>query len=243
MNKRLYFIYRFLTIASLACGLILNLINTYSPSTLMAYYTMQSNLLCLLVFIFFPMIMKNHKNLYYIGKGAITIAILLTATIYLVALLPNDYSMCTTSTVAGVITSKAIGNLLVHVISPICVTLDYFLFDEKGNFNLYYPWLWLIIPLMYVGFVYIFHSKGKYFYGIGGSRNFAYFFLDYQKIGIKGVVGWIIGISIFVILLGYLLFYIDKKLAKKRWKAQQILLCLSTLGKKGSVLFLPPFFI
>ena len=212
MNKRLYFIYRFLTIASLACGLILNLINTYSPSTLMAYYTMQSNLFCLLVFIFFPMIKKNRKNLYSVGKGAITIAILLTATVYLVALLPNGYSMCP---LTGNITSKTIGNLLVHVISPICVTLDYFLFDEKGNFKLYYPWLWLIIPLMYVEFVYIFHARGGYFYSIGGSRNFAYFFLDYQKIGIVGVSCCIIGISVFVILLGYLLVSIDKKLAKK----------------------------
>ena len=215
MNKRTYFIYRFLTIASLASGLILNLINTYSPLTLMAYYTMQSNLLCLIVFIFFPIIKKNHKNVYYACKGAVTIAILLTATVYLLALLPNSFSMYT---VTGNLASKAIANLLVHVISPICVTLDYFLFDEKGLFKLYYPLLWLILPFIYVFFVYIFHSKGGHFYSIGGSRNFAYFFLDYQKIGIKGVINWIVRFFIFIIVLGYLLVIIDKKFAKKLLK-------------------------
>lgn len=216
MNKRCYFIYRFLLIASLACGLILNLINTPSPPILMGYFTMQSNLLCLFILIFFPMIKTQHKNIYYLAKGATTIAILLTATIYLIALLPHNYSMCS---ITSFLESKSIGNILVHLVSPILFTLDYFLFDKKGNFKLYYPWIWLIIPTIYVIFVYIFHLKGGIFYKIGGSRNFAYFFLDYQKIGVKGVIVWIIRISIFVILLGYLLVCIDKKLASKHQKA------------------------
>ena len=170
MNKRSYFIYRFLTITSLSLGLILNLFNTPYPSRLMAYFTMQSNLLCLFVFIFFPLIKKNHKNLYYSGKGAITIAILLTAIVYLIALMPNKFSMYTTNNYN---LSKAFGNLLVHVISPILVIFDYILFDEKGYLKLYYPWIWLIIPILYVCFVYLFHSLGGHFYGIGGSRNFA----------------------------------------------------------------------
>ena len=211
MNKRFYFIYRFLTIASLAFGLIFNLINTPYPSRLMAYFTMQSNLLCLIVFIFIPLIKKNHKNLYYKLKGAITIAILLTAIVYLIALMPNSFSMYSTNNYK---LSKALGNLLVHVISPILVTLDYLLFDEKGHLKLYYPWIWLIIPILYVCFVYLFHSLGGHFYGIGGSRNFAYFFLDYQKIGILAVILWIIKISIFIIILGYILVCTDKVLAQ-----------------------------
>ena len=211
MNKRFYFIYRFLTIASLAFGLIFNLINTPYPSRLMAYFTMQINLLCLIVFIFIHLIKKNHKNLYYKLKGAITIAILLTAIVYLIALMPNSFSMYSTNNYK---LSKALGNLLVHVISPILVTLDYILFDEKGHLKLYYPWIWLIIPILYVGFVYLFHSLGGHFYGIGGSRNFAYFFLDYQKIGILAVILWIIGISTFVVTLGYVLVILDKILAR-----------------------------
>lgn len=211
MNKRFYFIYRFLTIASLAFGLIFNQINTPYPSRLMAYFTMQSNLLCLIVFIFIPLIKKNHKNFYYTCKGAITIAILLTAIVYLIALMPNSFSMYSTNNYK---LNKALGNLLVHVISPILVTLDYVLFDEKGHLKLYYPWIWLIIPILYVCFVYLFHSLGGHFYGIGGSRNFAYFFLDYQKIGILAVILWIISISTFVVTLGYVLVILDKILAR-----------------------------
>ena len=210
MNKRFYFIYRFLTIASLSLGLIFNLINTPYPSRLMAYFTMQSNLLCLIVFIFFPLIKKNHKNFYCTCKGAITVAILLTAIVYLIALMPNSFSMYSINNYR---LSKALGNWLVHVISPILVTLDYILFDEKGHLKLYYPWIWLIIPILYVCFVYLFHSLGGHFYGIGGSRDFAYFFLDYKKIGIFAVIWWIIRISIFVIILGYALIGIDKILA------------------------------
>ena len=212
MNKR-YFIYRFLTIASLSMGIVLNLINTYKPSKLMLYYTMQSNIICLIVFILFT-VRKNIKNsIYYICKGGITIAILLTAIVYLITLLPNNYPMYT---VSNGITSKAIGNLLVHVVSPILVILDYIFLDEKGNFKMYYPWFWLIPPGIYVCFVYLFHAKGGLFYNIGGSKEFAYFFLDYNLIGIKEVVIWIIRIMLFILVLGYVLIFIDKKLAKHK---------------------------
>ena len=94
--------------------------------------------------------------------------------------------------------------------------LDYLILDEKGTYKIYYPWLWLILPGAYVCFVYLFHAKGGVFYSIGGSREFAYFFLDYKVLGIKGIVYWIIGIAIFILTLGYLLIAIDKKLARKK---------------------------
>lgn len=212
MDKR-YFIYRFLTIVSLLSGIILNLTNTSRPAILMLYYTMQSNLVCLVILVFFTIRKKVKKNIYNVCKGAITIAILLTAIVYLVALLPNDFPMYK---VSEGITGKAIGNILVHIVSPVLVVLDYLILDEKGTYKIYYPWLWLILPGAYVCFVYLFHAKGGVFYSIGGSREFAYFFLDYKVLGIKGIVYWIIGIAIFILTLGYLLIAIDKKLARKK---------------------------
>lgn len=209
MNKKYFFVYRFLTIVSLSSGLILNLKNTTSPEILMLYYTMISNTLCLLFFIILPLIKKKYENLCYAIKGAITIAILLTMLVYMVSLLPKGYVMFKSSGIG-----KEIGNLLVHVISPMLVILDYFFFDEKGKFKTYYRWLWLIIPILYVCFVYLYHSKGGYFYGIGGSREFAYFFLDYQKYGVGMVGGYIIVIAIIVFMFSSLLVLIDKKLAK-----------------------------
>lgn len=212
MNKKLFFIYRVLVIVSLSTGIALNLANTTKPEILLGYYTMQSNILCLLAFIYFILKKKRKGRIYSACKGAITIAILLTAIVYLVALLPNNFPMYT---VSEGITSKAIGNLLVHVISPILVILDYVIWDEKGIFKLYYPFLWLTVPVVYLSFVYIFHAKGGHFYGIGGSKEFAYFFLDYNRVGIEGVICWIAGITVGILLMGYTLVLIDKLAAKK----------------------------
>ena len=217
MNKKrtVSISYRLLVITSLLSGIILNFVNTTSIKYLLSYYTTQSNVICLMIFIVF--LIKDIKkydsqksNWYYILKGMVTIAILITAIIYLTTLLPNKLPMYTIS--ARGMTSKKLGNILVHIISPILVLLDYIVFDEKGNFKLFYPLIWLLIPVGYICFVY--SGKG-HFYGIGGSRTFGYFFLDYQKIGIQMTTIWIVGIAVGIIILGYFLVWIDKKLVRK----------------------------
>lgn len=215
MNRRkISFVYRLFLVASLLAGIILTLKNTTSMRYLLSYYTTQSNILCLLVFCMFlvgDMIQYNYqeKKWYPILKGSITITILVTAIIYLGVLLPNDLVMYTISC-QGML-GKRIGNLLVHAISPTMVALDY-CFDEKGRLSLWNPIMWLFFPILYVGFVY--SGKGK-FYSIGGSREFAYFFLDYRQIGIKGVSVCIAVIAIGIVMLGYLFVFLDYKLAKK----------------------------
>ena len=64
-------------------------------------------------------------------------------------------------------------------------------------------------------FVYLFHAIGGQFYGIGGSRDFAYFFLDYSKVGISGVVDWMICITICEIIMGCVWLVIYKVIKKK----------------------------
>ncbi len=213
-RRKVAFIYRLFLIASLLAGIILTLKSTAFVEYLLSYYTTQSNLFCLITFSLFLIgdITKypyQSKKWYPLLKGTIMIAILITAILYLAMLLPNQYIMYTISEKG--LTAKRIGNLLVHVISPAMVMYDY-RFDEKGNFKLWYPLVWLCFPIFYVGFVY--SGKGK-FYGIGGSRKFAYFFLDYQKMGVKTVVIWITAIGIGILLLGYALVILDRKLAKK----------------------------
>lgn len=215
MNRRkISFVYRLFLLASLLAGIVLTLKNTTSIKYLLSYYTTQSNILCFLVFCMFlagDMVQYNYpeKKWYPILKGSITITILVTAIIYLGVLVPNDLVMYTINC-QGML-GKKIGNLFVHFISPIMVVLDYY-FDEKGRFALWNPPMWLFFPILYVGFVY--SGKGK-FYNIGGSREFAYFFLDYKKIGIKGVSMCITIIVVGIIVLGYLFVFLDYRLAKK----------------------------
>lgn len=219
MNKReISFVYRLFLMASLLGGIILNLRNTAFVKYLLSYYTMQSNIVCFIIFFLFligDITKYNYRNKkwYSLLKGAITIAILLTFVIYVSTLLPNKFPMYQVSTYSNN-TSKRIGNWLVHGISPILVLGDYF-FDEKGKCKNYYPICWLFFPILYVGFVY---SKKGHFYGIGGSRTYGYFFLDPEKVGKIGVILWITGIIIGILVVGYLLVFLDQKLAKRKRK-------------------------
>lgn len=208
--------YKVLVILSLATGICLNVINTLSVPAILSYYTLQSNIICLVAFICFVVFeikRKQYKNdTYYLVKGAIIIAILITAIIYHFALMPVGFEM---DSLKRSVESKAFANLLVHTVSPLLVTLDYFLFDEKGKFKSYYPVMWLIIPLNYVLYVYIYSFEGGTFFNIGGSKKFAYFFLDYEKMGYLGVAKWIVFMAVCILALSYILIVIDRKMRDK----------------------------
>ena len=218
MDKRkVSFIYRLLVIASLATGISLNLYNTPSVLSLVSYYTMQTNIMCLVAFIFFEIAdiankkYKNHET-YYLIKGALVISVLIMVVVYTISLSP-EFSM-TPNSMRRRTEYKMIGNVLVHEISPILVILDYFLFDEKGNLKAFYPLIWMFIPANYVLYVYTYSSMGGQFYNTGGSRRVAYFFLDHNLVGYKGVVFWLALIGFVIISLSFFLVLIDKKLAK-----------------------------
>ena len=138
-RRRVSFVYRLGTITSLFLGIVLSFATTTNARYLLSYYTTQSNLLCLVVFVFLfigDLIGYDYqkRKVYYFLKGTITIAILVTAIVYVVALLPNDLPMYTVSSREAERWGKIMGNLLVHVISPLLVTVDYYFLDEKGNF-------------------------------------------------------------------------------------------------------------
>ena len=69
--------------------------------------------------------------MYYVIKGGIVIAIFITAIMYQIALTPYSFQMDYN------FGNRYLANLLVHVISPLLVTLDYFLFDYKFSYNKY----------------------------------------------------------------------------------------------------------
>lgn len=213
-ERRVSIIFKLLVFSSLLTGIILNLRKTTSLTAMLSYYTLQSNVLCLAMFIGIIVLIISKKdyrynNIYYLLKGAVLIAILVTAITYQLALAPNSFSMDIGTT------NRYWANMFVHVISPVMVLLDYILFDEKGNFKYYYPIIWLVLPLNYVLYVYTYSARGGRFFNIGGSREFAYFFLDYHQIGVRGVVFSITVIAITILLLSYVLVFLDRKVSKK----------------------------
>lgn len=221
MTKRnISLCYKFLTITSLATGIFLNMSDTKSIVSLLSYYTSQSNILCLIAFIAFVYVEIKYKDVpkndvYYLVKGGIVIAIFVTAVVYRIALAPTGFQMdALKRSVEN--HHKEMANLLVHTVSPILVILDYFLFDEKGHFKSYYPIIWLFIPLNYVAYVYTYSYNGGEFYSVGGSRKYAYFFLDYEIIGKVNVLKWLVVIALFIIVIAYVLILIDYLRGKKK---------------------------
>lgn len=133
--------------------------------------------------------------------------IAITAIVYHLALAPVGFEM---DALRSNINNKVIANFLVHTLSPILVILDYILFDEKGHFKFFYPIIWLFEPLNYIVYVYTYSNFGGTFYSIGGSRKFAYFFLDYTKLGYAGVFKWLVFIAIILLILSELIVLLDK---------------------------------
>ena len=212
-ERKLSIIFKLLVITCLLTGILLNIINTTSVTAILSYYTLQSNIICLVMFIGILAVIvlkKDYRssNIYYLLKGAAIIAILVTAITYQVALIPNNFNM---DTAYSTNTDKYWANLFVHVISPAMVLGDYILFDIKGNFKYYYPFVWLFIPLNYVFYVYTYSARGGRFYGIGGSREFAYIFLDYNQIGYVGVIKAIAVIVIFILIVSFVLVFLDRR--------------------------------
>jgi len=212
MKRNFSLKYRIFVILSLVTGLTLNLMYTPNITYLMSYYTMQSNAVCLFIFVILVMLdimkIEYQNDIYYVIKGAVIITIMITFIGYFATLLPNNFPMYTDKYII-----KKIGNVFVHLISPLMVFGDYLIFDKKGKFKVLYPFIWLFFPIVYVCFVY--SGKG-HFYNIGGSKKFGYFFLDYEVLGIEQTIRYLLIFIISIIALGYMLFFIDKILKCKK---------------------------
>lgn len=220
MTRKISVIYKLLTVLSLLTGVTLNLLKTTSAVSLLSYYTSQSNIICLVAFICYLVMEIKEKDgkyrrsdVYFLLKGAIVMAIFITATFYHIALAPIGFDM---ESLHRTTIIKKIANFFVHTCSPCMVILDYFLFDEKGRFKKYYPLVWLFIPFNYVVYVYNYAAHGGKFFGIGGSTRFAYFFLDYIELGVFGVIKWLTFMALGVFAVSYLLVWIDRILGKRR---------------------------
>ena len=208
-RRSISFAYKLFVFSSLFIGISLNLLKVRYVIRIVSYYTLISNILCLLLFtvlIIAEILQVDYQKLkgYSLVKGCITIAITVTAIVYYLSLAPQHFQVNT-----------ELSNILVHCISPVLVILDYFIFDTKGSFKRWYPFIWLSIPFFYVIYVYVYHAKGGRFYTIGGSVEFAYLFLDYKQIGYHGVIISLVLLAMGILSISYLLLMVDKQLGKK----------------------------
>ena len=223
MNSRGKFSYAFKIATTVCCfiGLALNIFKAKSLSSLLSYFTIQSNILVfifylsIVVLLHFKVNIENSK-IYHILKGVVLMGILLTFSVYAASLSPLNFHMDLTDTSDNIFRTS---NLFVHLITPMMVLADYILFDKKGSWKKSYIPIWCIFPILYLFFVYTYVSKGNLFLK-GGSTRFVYFFLDTSLVGLDGVIFYILLITVLYIAMCYLFIAFDKLLYKRKAKRQ-----------------------
>jgi len=219
VNKTTYaFLYRLLFIFFCAWGLILNFAKWETPTlTTLSYYTIQSNLFCLILFIDLVVRMVRKQTLsprYHSVKGGFTVMIFITFFIYHFILRPGimtsgvDYEVYQWS------------DILVHYIAPLMVLIDHFLFDEALPYHPYDPLKWLMIPLGYWLYTLLYASLGgRYIIGDYVSK-YPYFFLNFEEFGVLWVLISVVLLSLFYVAMGYGLMQLDKLILKYHRKNQ-----------------------
>ena len=176
------------------------------------YFTIISNLICTILFLFLSIKTwidykkKGRSGTTSISphiKGGILICILLTMIVYHFVLIPyalkiNPYQ------------SLKLPDLIFHYFIPFMTLMDWLLFDEKNGFKWYDPFLWLILPYIYVILVFI-QAQYNIIERVSNHMNrYIYIFLDIGTIGIKNVVSNVLSLTIIFIIVGYFIYGFDK---------------------------------
>lgn len=179
--------------------------NNYDFSVL-NYFTLISNILCIIYFIcsiIYSFIHFNDRIPSFLPrvKGAITMSITVTmivAAVLLNGVFPN----------AGLL---GLSFISLHILVPIMTILDWYFFDEKGLCKKTDPLLWLIIPIIYYAYIIISVHLGHSF---GVDSKYPYSFQDVDKLGYPKVIMINICLILFFTGLGYIFYFIDKHLKK-----------------------------
>ena len=99
----------------------------------------------------------------------------------------------------------SITSILFHIILPILYVLDWFLFYEPNKTKWYYPFISLVVPILYFIFILIRASLIKN----DQATLYPYFFFNIDDLGIGGILKWNIIICIAISFIGYILVFIN----------------------------------
>lgn len=103
--------------------------------------------------------------------------------------------------------------MLLHYVVPILTLIDTLVFFPKGRMKAYYPFLWAVPPIIYLIVTMIICSGGAF------SPKYPYPFLNIDELGIKNVTLTIIVLVILYMAAGYILYAIDRAVAKRSGNA------------------------
>ena len=110
--------------------------------------------------------------------------------------------------------TQLITNHLLHTAAPLLTVLDWLLFDEKGHYRRFEPFLWGIFPAAY--FVYtMIRARVSSFRFYNGSP-YPYPFMDVDALGWGKVLLIFLAMAAAFLALGYVLVWIDHLLARRQ---------------------------
>lgn len=169
------------------------------------YYTLMSNILCAVYFLpaVFYTLKNTEKTMMPQLKGALVMCITVTGMVYHF-MLAGKFEMQGTLLVS---------NMLLHYVVPIMTVLDWILFDHKGNYKRFSPFLWLIAPLVYFIYVVV-RVAGGALLGPYGAK-YPYYFMDIDALGLGTVMLINLVMAVFFLILGYIIVWIDHLLQRK----------------------------
>lgn len=197
-------------IGFIGVGILVGLFNGKFNLNMFNYYTILSNVLCL-IYIFLKIILKvknvNNKDYQFMKnfRGSIVLGIIITGLVYHFLLSGGSFNMTDSFS-----SSFDFANLVVHYILPLSMVIDWLIFDIKGYYNKFDPIKWEIIPILYL--IYSMICGGLKIHKFQDSY-YPYFFIDIDKLGIFSFLGYVIGLILIFLILGYVLYFIDRKLS------------------------------
>ena len=137
------------------------------------YFTLMSNILCAVYFAGAAVrTLRRGDTWLPVCKGALVMAMAITGITFHLFLAAGDFNMGHT---------QLITNHLLHTAAPLLTVLDWLLFDEKGHYRRFEPFLWGIFPAAY--FVYtMIRARVSSFRFYNGSP-YPYPFMDVDALG------------------------------------------------------------
>lgn len=171
-----------------------------------AFFTIQSNLLCLVLFIllcscsYMEIVNKTvypYRFNHVVLRGICLSSIVITFLIFQFVLKRTNFSMY--SGVNGTISTN---DIFVHYLTPFFTITDWILFEPKGQISFKHPLYWLILPACY------FIATMTRGYLITGP--YPYFFMDISSVGIQRFLFYLIILSLFYIIISYIIALMDK---------------------------------
>ena len=113
--------------------------------------------------------------------------------------------------------------ILCHIILPIMYVADWVMFYEHGKISWKLPLLSALFPLLYLVYVLLHAALWRFDSSVMNYAGtdpviYPYFFLNPARVGIGGMIVWMIALLAGFIALGYLFMLVDCLLVKKRIK-------------------------